>query len=84
MVDAIERDFRKADITQRDLAMLDYAENLTRDPCNMTKNDFAKLRESGFEDPDILDIVQIISYYNYVNRLGCGLGVELEEYWGSE
>ena len=64
--------------------MLDYAVKLTTDQCNMEKSDLAKLRKVGFEDPELLDIVQVVSYYNYVNRLACGLGVELEGYWEEE
>jgi len=50
----------------------------------MKKRDVAKLRDSGFSDAEILDIAQIVSYYNYVNRLACGLGVELEDDWKNE
>jgi len=64
--------------------MLEFAQKLTGDPCNMKKRDVAKLRDSGFSDAEILDIAQIVSYYNYVNRLACGLGVELEDDWKNE
>jgi alkylhydroperoxidase family enzyme len=39
------------------------------------------LRESGFSDVAILDIVQVAGYYAYVNRLADGLGVKLEAIW---
>jgi uncharacterized peroxidase-related enzyme len=81
LVEAIKTDFRKADVPKKDIAMLDYAEKLTTDQCNMKQSDVVKLRKSGFKDSDILDIVQVVAYYNYVNRLACGLGVELEPYW---
>lgn len=61
--------------------MLDYAVKLTRDPGGMTGNDTESLRDAGFDDRAILDICQVASYYNYVNRLADGLGVELEEQW---
>ena len=77
----MKTDFTKADVSAKDIAMLRYAVKLTTDQCNMEKSDIAKLRKAGFEDVDILDIVQVVSYYNYVNRLACGLGVELEDYW---
>ena len=32
----------------------------------------------------MLDICQVVSYYNYVNRLADGLGVELEDFWTDE
>lgn len=64
--------------------MLDYAVKLTRDPGAMTPGDVERLRAAGFDDHAILDICQIASYYNYVNRLADGLGVELEEGWKDE
>jgi uncharacterized protein YciW len=50
----------------------------------VTKKDIARLRDAGFRDSDILGIAQVTAYYNYVNRLACGLGVELEDYWEDE
>ena len=34
---------------------------------------------AGFDDSGILDICQVTAYYNYVNRLADGLGVDLEQ-----
>ena len=64
--------------------MLDYAIKLTRDPGSVTAADAGALRTAGFDDRAILDICQIVAYYNYVNRLADGLGVELEEGWEKE
>lgn len=64
--------------------MLDYAVKLTLDPGGMTAADAEALREAGFGDRAILDICQVVAYYNYVNRLADGLGVELEERWRDE
>ncbi len=61
--------------------MLEYAVKLTREPWNMIQADVQRLRETGFEDVDILDINQITGYFAFVNRLADGLGVELEPYW---
>ncbi len=36
---------------------------------------------AGFDDSGILDICQVTAYYNYVNRLADGLGVDLEQRW---
>ena len=64
--------------------MLDYAIMLTRDPGGMTAHHTESLRDAGFDDRAILDICQVASYYNYVNRLADGLGVELEETWSGK
>lgn len=61
--------------------MLDYAVRLTRDPASIGSKDVEHLRAAGFDDAAVLDICQVTCYYNYVNRLADGLGVELEEFW---
>ena len=61
--------------------MLDYVVKLTKEPWNMVEDDVKSLRNAGFSDVGILDIVQVASYYAYVNRLANGLGVELEAFW---
>ncbi len=64
--------------------MLSYAVRLTRTPHEVSGEDVARLRAVGFDDTAILDICQVVSYFNYVNRLADGLGVELEEFWTDE
>jgi uncharacterized protein YciW len=64
--------------------MLDYAVKLTRTPWKIDEEDVERLRRSGFEEAAILDICQVACYYNYVNRLADGLGVELEADWREE
>ncbi len=61
--------------------MLDYAVKLTLTPCSVGEGDVERLREVGFDPAAILDICQVASYYNYVNRMADGLGVELEDNW---
>ncbi len=58
--------------------MIDYALKLTRTPWDMREDDLEPLRSAGFEDREILDLVMIVAYYAFVNRLADGLGVELE------
>ena len=77
----LKKDFRNAEIDEKDRAMLEYVAKLTLEPWNMVEGDIIKLREKGFSDEAILDICQIAGYYAFVNRLADGLGVELEHYW---
>ena len=58
-----------------ELAMLEYTEKLTLKPGEMVETDVIKLRENGVDDGQILELNQIIGYFNYVNRLLNGLGV---------
>ena len=64
--------------------MLSYAVKLTRAPAEVGEDDVEALRAAGFDDTAILDICQVTAYYNYVNRLADGLGVELEDFWTTE
>ncbi len=76
---AIQEDYRGADLSPRERAILDYAVKLTLRPSVMQRSDVEGLRETGLSDAEILDVCQVTSYYNYVNRLADGLGVDLEE-----
>lgn len=78
ILEDISIDFRSADLSKKDFEMLNYAEKLTKDLPSATKKDVKKLREVGFSDTDIFDINQVVAYFNYVNRIADGLGVELE------
>ena len=64
--------------------MLDYAVKLTLTPWEVFDGDVERLREVGFDHAAILDICQVVSYFNYVNRMADGLGVELEDRWREE
>ncbi len=76
---AIEQDYREAELSPRERAMLSYAVKLTLTPSEMGQADVQHLREVGLSDAAILDVCQVTAYYNYVNRLAEGLGVELED-----
>lgn len=62
-------------------ALCRYAVKLTLAPQKMMRGDIEELRGTGFDDRSIVDANQVVSYYNYVNRVADGLGVELEDYW---
>ncbi len=59
----------------RELALLQYAEKLTLRPAEMEQADVQALKAAGVDDGEILEAVQIIGYFNYVNRHLNGLGV---------
>ena len=65
-------------MTKKEKLMLDYAKSLTIKPTSVQKNIITELKNIGFSDEDILDINQVVSYFNYVNRIVEGLGVKLE------
>ncbi len=78
LANRIAADFESADLDARRLAMLRFASKLTTTPGDMTRDDVAALKAAGFADADVLHIVQVTAYFNFVNRLADGLGVELE------
>ena len=63
----------------RERAMLEYAAKLTREPWMMDESDIEALRESGLSDEEILHLNLVTSYFNFVNRVVLGLGVEYTE-----
>jgi uncharacterized peroxidase-related enzyme len=56
-----------------------HAEKLTSAPGAMTESDLGELRAVGLSDSDILNVSLITAYFNFVNRLALGLGVEYTE-----
>jgi alkylhydroperoxidase family enzyme len=60
--------------------LLGYAEKLTLAPASVGASDLDALRREGFSDEAIHDAAQVISYFNYINRVADGLGVDREEW----
>ena len=56
-----------------------YAEKLTTAPSAMMESDLGELRAEGLSDKDILDLTLIVGYFNFVNRIAVGLGVEFSD-----
>ncbi len=73
-------DYRRAELTPADRALCDYAVKLTLAPGAMTERDVDGLRGHGFDDAAITVAVQVIGYFNYINRVADGLGVD-DEPW---
>ncbi len=77
-VDAVATDWHTAGLDERDAALATYAEKLTRTPSLMREFDVAALRDAGFDDVAIHDAIQVIAYFNYINRIADAVDVELE------
>jgi uncharacterized peroxidase-related enzyme len=73
---AVQTDYRTAGFTSREVALLDFAVKLTKSPLGVRKGDFDALREHGFTDEELVDAVQYIGYFNFINRVLDGLGVD--------
>lgn len=68
--------YKTANLSKKEEIMLDYASKLTIKPHSTRKEDINNLRKAGFNDKDILNINLITSYFNFVNRIALGLGIE--------
>jgi uncharacterized peroxidase-related enzyme len=73
--DRITLDYRKAGLSERQMAMLDFAVKLTLDPVTVTEDDIDELRALAFSDEDCWDIIEVASLFNFTNRLMSGTGV---------
>lgn len=75
---ALQEDWRRAELPPADRALCLYAEKLTREPAAMGEADVEVLRAAGFDDVAIHDAIQVIAYFNYINRVADAVHVELE------
>lgn len=53
---------------------------MTRTPAQLAQDDIHTLRNLGYSDEEIHDIVQIAAYFNYINRVADALGVPPEDF----
>src|SRR5436190_15693268 len=69
IADQIAVNYRKADITPRQRAMLDFAMNVSQEASTVSEADFAEVADHGFSDDDIWDIAAIAAFFALSNRL---------------
>jgi uncharacterized peroxidase-related enzyme len=74
----VKTDFRNAELSERDFRMLEFVEKLTRYPWLMVETDVERLRQVGFTDSEILQIVLGCAHFNYLNRMADGIGINFE------
>lgn len=72
-------DFRSIDTTHKVKSLLEYAELLTVSPNQILQSTIYEIKKFGWTDEDILLANLTISYFNFVNRIALGLGVEFSE-----
>jgi uncharacterized peroxidase-related enzyme len=75
-------DYRRADLDDRTRALCDFAVLLTREPSATSADHVEELRKHGWSDVAIHDAIQVISFFNYINRVADGVGVDREPEWG--
>jgi uncharacterized peroxidase-related enzyme len=72
-------DFQFLDLPDKKARMLSYALKLTTSPSQVSDEDIQELKDVGYSDRDILDMNLIASYFNFLNRVALGLGVDCNE-----
>lgn len=61
--------YRVANLTAADRAMLDFAVKLTEQPARVVEADRQLLRDAGWQDREIWDIANIAAFFNMTNRV---------------
>jgi uncharacterized peroxidase-related enzyme len=69
IADQVAVNYRKADITDRQKAMLDFAVRVSTEAYKVSESDFATLKSHGFTEEDIWDIAAITAFFGLSNRL---------------
>ncbi|GAC58758.1 hypothetical protein GOHSU_48_00180 [Gordonia hirsuta DSM 44140 = NBRC 16056] len=76
--------FRAATLSERQRAMLEFAEKLTESPAKMDEADRQALREAGFSDRDIWDIASTAAFYNMTNRVASAIDMRPNPEYSSQ
>jgi len=83
-VDQLIKDYTQLDLSEIDRLWCDMAKQLTLDPAKTSQEAYLQpLKKLGADDRAILDATLVISYFNFVNRIVLGLGVNLEQKEGA-
>ena len=76
--EAIDKDNLNSFFDAKYLTGVNYAKKLTLELRTVNENDVKQLQQVGFTDGEILEINQVTSYFNYVNRSVLGLGANIK------
>jgi len=69
LADQLATDYTKADITPRQMSMLDFACLIASDAADVQADDFEELKNHGFTDEDIWDIGAVAAFFALSNRM---------------
>ena len=71
--EALVMNYRVADLTSRERAMLDFSVKMTEDSANMNEDDRQSLRNVGLSEADIWDVAAVASFYNMSNKMASAI-----------
>lgn len=78
-IDEFTKTLDHEDLNHRESKIIDYTKKLTDEPGKVTEEDIENLKNIGLTDEEILNINLVVSYFNFVNRIALGLGVEFSK-----
>ena len=78
LAEHVKHNYNRANLNPRQKALCKFAEMVTRAPGALSSRHVEALRLHGLSDCDILDAVEVISYFNYINRVADALGIDPE------
>jgi uncharacterized peroxidase-related enzyme len=62
-------------------ALCDFAVAVTKSPAGVGQDDVDTLRAAGWTDDGVHDAIQVIAFFNYINRVADAVGIEPEPDW---
>ena len=65
-------------LIEKEYALIDYAHKLTLEADTLSKATISYLKSLGYNDGEILEVNQVVAYFNYANRTVMGLGVNTD------
>jgi len=74
-IEKLWQDYKSLEFSEKIVSMIEYAVKLTKNLNEISQTDVVNLQKNGFTDGAVLDINLIVSYFNFVNRIALGLGV---------
>ena len=78
LAEHVKHNYLHAKLPPRSKALAKFADLVTRTPHAVRRQDVDTLRKHGLSDRDILDAVEVIAYFNYINRVADALGIDPE------
>ena len=75
-VNAVLDDYRSAGLPVELHGLLDFCVKLTRHPGDVDQADVTALKNLGYDDDQISSAVMVTSYFNFINRVADGLGID--------
>lgn len=74
----IEHDSLQDFLPAKEFALIKYTKQLTLEAHRFINSDIEKLKAHGYDDGEILEVNQVVAYFNYANRTVLGLGVNTD------